>query len=649
MTKSSPPPDGLASDFSRLPGGGTNSESLCANLLGILDSVDLPLVVVGPELTVTGFNRAAMAAVHLTPADIGRSARDLQGLASVKDLVNLCQQVMADGEACRRDIRDGDRSFVLRIAPYTGSSDAAVGAVLTFTNVTAFRASIDQAVYEREYTKAILNTVIGPLVVLNADLRVQTANRAFYDMFGVSRDQTHNVPFRDLGDAEWRSSGLWSALQATASIEHSFETLEIERDLPALGRRTILIDARKLSREGTTAILVALQDITERKVAEEALKEADRRKDEFLATLAHELRGPLAPLRNMLEVMNLAGNDGELIKRARATMDRQVGQMARLVDDLLDVSRISHDKIELKLERLEIASVIHHAVEASRPLVDCAKHKLSVALPSEPIYMDADPLRLTQVIVNLLNNACKYTEAGGKIWLTVERQGSELVVKVRDTGVGIPTDMLSRIFEMFTQVGRSLERSQGGLGIGLTLVKRLVELHGGSVEAFSEGAGQGSEFVVRLPALADVHQVPQQAEPAADARTVTGRRVLVVDDNIDGATSFATWLRLAGNETCVVHDGLEAVNAAERFRPDVVFLDIGLPTLNGYDACRRIRAASWGRGLAVVAVTGWGRHEDRNMSNEAGFDAHMVKPVSFEAVSKLLASLPGTPGRPRTI
>jgi signal transduction histidine kinase/ActR/RegA family two-component response regulator len=648
MSELSPARDGWASDFSRLRGVGADAGSLCANLLGILDSVDLPLVVVGQDLTVTGFNRASMAAVHLTLQDIGRPACDLQGLAGVKDLNKLCLQVMADNEICLRDVRDADRSFILRIAPYSGSVHEALGAVLTFTNVTAFRASIDQAIYEREYTKAILNTVMGPLVVLDADLRVQTANRAFYGMFDVSRDQAHGVRFQDLGNDEWKTSGLWAALQATASNNQPFQTLEIERDLATLGRRTVLIDARKLPPERATSILVALHDITERKVAEEALKEADRRKDEFLATLAHELRGPLAPLRNMLEVVKRADNDVELISQARATMDRQVSQMSRLIDDLLDLSRISRGKIELRRERLEFTSVVCHAVEACRPLMDCAEHELSVTLPSEPIYLDADPVRLTQVIGNLLNNACKYTESGGKIWLSAERQGSALVVKVKDTGVGIPTDMLSRIFEMFAQVGRSLERSQGGLGIGLTLVKRLVELHGGSVEAFSEGPDRGSEFVVRLPALPAAHQVPQQVDTPG-AQTAPARRILVVDDNRDGATSFAMLLQFAGNETCVVHDGLEAVEATERFRPDVVFLDIGLPTLNGYEACRRIRAGSWGKDVTVVAVTGWGRDEDRSKSNEAGCDAHLVKPVDFDAVMNLLASLPQRPERWQTI
>jgi PAS domain S-box-containing protein len=642
MTNSSRWAEGRAGDFSGVPGGGTGVDSHCANLLGILDSLDLPLVVVGSGFTVAGFNRAAMEAVHLTSADLGRPARELQALAGVKDLDSLCLQAMVDGVSCRRDIRDADRSFVLRIAPYISDAGPA-GAVFTFTNVTAFRASIDQAIYEREYAKAILNTVVEPLVVLDADLRVQTANRAFYLMFGVSRDLAHGMPLQELGNEEWKASGLWTALQAIAATEDSFRAMDIEREFPDIGRRTVQVDARKLLRDGATAILVALQDITERKAAEEALKEADRRKDEFLATLSHELRGPLAPLRNMLELMKRAEHDGALINRARATMERQVSQMSCLIDDLLDLSRISHDRIELKRERVEIASVIHHAVEALRPLADAAGHELNVALPAEAVFLHADPVRLTQVLGNLLNNACKYTEAGGKIWLIAERQGDDLLVKVKDSGVGIPADMLSRIFEMFAQVGRSLERSQGGLGIGLTLVKRLVELHGGSVEAFSAGDGRGSEFVVRLPVFVEQAQDTPPLE-SVDAQTAAPRRILVVDDNQDGAISLAMLLQLAGNETCVVHDGIEAVKAAERFCPDVVFLDIGLPGLNGYDACRRIRAGLRGPDMTMVALTGWGRDEDRSKSSAAGFNAHLVKPVDYNAVLTILASLPESRG-----
>ncbi len=283
------------------------------------------------------------------------------------------------------------------------------------------------------------------------------------------------------------------------------------------------------------------------------------------------------------------------MQRACCTMDRQLGQMTRLIDDLLDVSRISRCRIELKRGRVELASVVYQAVEACRPLAESHKHEVNVTLPPEPILLHADPVRLAQLFGNLLNNACKYTEPGGRIWLSAQlasggRQPPEVVVKVKDTGMGIPLDKLDNIFGMFTQVDRTLERSQGGLGIGLTLVKRLVEMHGGSIEAFSEGAGRGSTFVVRLPILIDKPQGQQPSEPTGNEQTATtGRRILVVDDNRDGAASLAMLLKLAGNETYAVHDGLEAVEAAERFRPDVVLLDIGLPKLNGRDAARRIR------------------------------------------------------------
>ena len=327
-------------------------------------------------------------------------------------------------------------------------------------------------------------------------------------------------------------------------------------------------------------------------------------------------------------------------------MDRQLGHMTRLVDDLLDVSRISRGRMELKRERVELASVVYQSVEACRPLAECAKHEVTVTLPPEPIYLHADPVRLAQVFGNLLNNACKYTEVGGRIGLTAElagggRQPPEVVVKVKDSGIGIPPDQLDSIFGMFTQVDRTLERSQGGLGIGLTLAKRLVEMHGGSIQAFSEGIGQGSEFVVRLPILIDNRRRPQPSGPTGNEQPApTARRVLVVDDNRDSAASLAMLLELAGNETYTAHDGLEAVQAAESFRPDVVLLDIGLPKLNGRDAARRIREQPWGTNMVLVALTGWGQDEDRRRSKEAGFDYHLVKPVNYADLNKLLASLP---------
>ena len=397
-------------------------------------------------------------------------------------------------------------------------------------------------------------------------------------------------------------------------------------------------------------VAILFNDITERRRIERELREADRRKDEFLAMLAHELRNPLAPIRNMLEIMKRGDGHADLIPQARATMDRQLGHMTRLVDDLLDVSRISRGRIELKRERVELASVVYQSVEACRPLAECAKHEVTVTLPPEPIHLHADPVRLAQVFGNLLNNACKYTEAGGRIGLSAELasgggQPPEVVVKVKDSGIGIPPDKLDSIFGMFTQVDRTLERSQGGLGIGLTLAKRLVEMHGGSVRAFSEGPGRGSEFVVRLPVLIVEPRKSQPAEPTGNEPPApTARRVLVVDDNPDSAASLAMLLKLAGNETCTAHDGLEAMKTAETFRPDVVFLDIGLPKLNGRDAARRIREQPWGTKMVLVALTGWGQDEDRRRSQEAGFDHHMVKPIDYAVLNKLLASLPSEQG-----
>lgn len=372
----------------------------------------------------------------------------------------------------------------------------------------------------------------------------------------------------------------------------------------------------------------------------EALREADRRKNEFLATLAHELRNPLAPLRNGLEIMRLMGDNAAAVGEARSMMERQLSQMVRLVDDLLDVSRISLGKLELRPERVHLATVVNNAVETSRPVIDAAGHELTVVLPSAPVVVDADVTRLGQVFANLLNNAAKYSERGGHIRLAAEREGSEVVVSVSDTGIGIPSDMLSKVFDLFTQVDRSLEKSHGGLGIGLTLVKRLVELHGGRVEAQSAGPGQGSTFTVRLPA---VHEEPRlrRANPA-EANVKTGLRVLVVDDNRDSAISLAKILRLKGSVTDIAHDGEEAVALAERLKPDVVLMDIGLPKLSGHKACRRIREQPWGRRMVLIALSGWGREEDFRESKEAGFDHHMVKPVVLGTLLKLLVDLPPT-------
>jgi CheY-like chemotaxis protein len=384
-----------------------------------------------------------------------------------------------------------------------------------------------------------------------------------------------------------------------------------------------------------------IDDFTERRNAEEALKEADRRKDEFLAILAHELRNPLAPLRNGLQIIRLAGNDRAAVEQARAMMERQLEHFVRLVDDLLDLSRISRRKIVLNKQRIDLATVVNSAVESCDPLIKQSGHELTVTLPDELVYVDGDRTRLAQVLCNLLTNAAKFSERGSRIWLTAERQGSDAVVSVKDTGVGIPPHMLLQVFDMFAQVDRSLEKTQGGLGIGLSIVKRLVEMHGGTVEARSEGPGMGSEFLVRLPVVLSLAHGQEQAGDGDQrlARPTVRRRILVVDDNVDIADSLAMMLEMTGNEVRTAHDGLEGVAAAAAYRPDMILLDIGMPKMNGYEACRRIREQPWGKGILIAAVTGWGQEEDKRRSQEAGFDHHLLKPVELTAIAKLLAEL----------
>lgn len=392
------------------------------------------------------------------------------------------------------------------------------------------------------------------------------------------------------------------------------------------------------------AAAVAIQNaIAYRKLqrAEETLREADRRKDEFLATLSHELRNPLAPLSNAVQVLRLAGDDPGTRESARRIMERQLEQLVRLVDDLLDLSRVTRGKMELRKERIDLIAAVNSAIETSRPLVEARDHTLAVSLPPGPVYLEADLIRLAQVFANLLSNACKYTERGGRIRLLVERDGNDAVVKVGDNGIGIPAHALPWIFDIFTQFDQSFERSQGGLGIGLSLVRRLVEMHGGTVEAHSDGPGQGSEFVVRLPLC--VEQPAGLVTEEADGRIpAPRRRILVVEDNLDSAETLREVLALLGHEVLTAYDGLEAVTSAETFRPDLVLLDIGLPKLNGYDAARRIRKQPWGKGMVLVATTGWGQEDDRKRARDAGFDIHLTKPVRIESVQALLARMDGT-------
>ncbi len=369
------------------------------------------------------------------------------------------------------------------------------------------------------------------------------------------------------------------------------------------------------------------------------LSEADHRKNEFLATLAHELRNPLAPICNGLQLMKLAGGQHEAIDQARAMMERQLTHMVRLVDDLMDVSRISQGKLELRKKPILLTTALNSAIEASGAAIEQKRHQLIVQFPAQPLMVDADLTRLAQVFQNLLNNAAKYSESGGQIHLSVESQGTHATVTIKDAGVGIAADQLPHIFEMFTQVDRSLDMSQGGLGIGLSLVKQLVGMHGGTVEAKSGGPGHGSAFVVTLPLM---DQTLERHVPGGDEKAAASPlplKILVVDDNRDGADSLSEMLQLMGNDTRTGYDGEQAVAMAVDYRPDVILLDIGLPKLNGYEACRAIRQQAWSQGMVLIAVTGWGQDKDRSRTREAGFDHHMVKPLDPQELMKILDGL----------
>jgi PAS domain S-box-containing protein len=382
-------------------------------------------------------------------------------------------------------------------------------------------------------------------------------------------------------------------------------------------------------------------DISELKGKEEALREADRRKDEFLATLAHELRNPLAPLRNGLEILERTRSDTPLGSRVRGIMSRQLEQMVRLIDDLMDVSRISRGRISVRREHVDILEAVKTAIESARPVIESAGHKLTVALPADPVMVDGDEMRLAQVFANLLSNAAKYTPRGGEVQVAVTRDAGHACIAVKDNGIGISKTMLPRIFDLFMQVDNAIERAQGGLGVGLSIAQRITQMHGGTLLVASEGEGKGTQFTVRLPLahvdeeIANAHRERKKADEAK------GRRILVADDNADAASTLAAMLELMGHEVMTASDGADAVEKAAAFKPDIIFLDVGMPRMNGYDACKRIRAMPGGSRMNIVALTGWGQESHKRLSHEAGFDRHFVKPVSPEDLAAVFESPPG--------
>ncbi len=623
----------------------------------IVATVREPLLVLDADLRVQSASRSFYENFRVTPEgtenrllyDLGNRQWDIPALRRLLEEV-LPQENQVNDFAVEHEFEHiGKKTMLLNARRLIRATDQTPLILLAIEDITERKRLEDElrqvATEIHEYTASIVATVREPLLVLDADLRVQSASRSFYENFRVTPEGTENRLLYDLGNRQWDIPALRRLLEEVLPQENQVNDFAVEHEFEHIGKKTMLLNARRLIRatDQTPLILLAIEDITERKRLEDelrqiaaAMSEAARRKNEFLALLAHELRNPLAPIRSAVQLMQLT-NDPESNKAATGIVERQVDQMVRLVDDLLDVSRISRGKIELRKQRIDLASIVTQAVEDTHALVTSMGHKLIVTVPPEPVYLNADRSRLIQVLGNLLNNACKFTDMGGRISLAVEEQDGEAVISVRDNGIGIAVAELPNIFDMFMQADTSMERSVSGLGIGLALVKNLVEMHGGTVDVQSDGLGSGSVFVVRMAIMDQPSLSPSLVLPDIASASASAQRILVVDDNVDAAVMLERLLQLNGKQTRIAHSGLEALDVAEQFQPHLILLDIGLPKLNGYEVCRRIRLQPWGKDMVVIALTGWGQEEDRKRSREAGFNAHFVKPLERAALMQVLA------------
>jgi PAS domain S-box-containing protein len=640
----------------------------------ILDGIAAGLIVIGTDRKIEHWNAWMVSASRRSPADVvGKTLAQVFSDAEMRIVDRAIESALDAGASTLLTNALHENLLPLNtragrpllhdvvVSPVgDGHPRKCVVQIIDVTDATRR----ERFLRDRQNARYYALVESAPDAILNVDSEgiIRLANPAAAAQFGYSAEELVGQPASLLCEREdaWRD--IWLSVSGGTP---SARPTEVRVRLKDGTLRYFEISAARWKDGSRTLVTAILRDVNDRRDAEIALRESesrsranakaleelnevlrekskalsemDRRKDEFLATLAHELRNPLAPLRNGLQLLKLAKDDVGLVERTRHMMDLQLAQMVRLIDDLLDVGRITNDRIGLNKERTSLDKVIRQAIETSAPLILAQQHELSIELPSREIGLDADVVRLTQVFANLLNNAAKYTPRNGKITIAAEEDGDTVTVRVSDNGIGIPPELLPKVFDIFMQVDKSLERAQGGLGIGLSLVKRLVEMHGGTVEAQSKGLGQGSVFVVRLPTaqVAAYSELPVPTE--VHAAPPTGHRILVVDDNEDAAASLALLLGLMGHETRTANNGLEAIEVADQFQPDVALLDIGMPKLNGYETARRMRQRTWGREMLLVAVTGWGQDADRRRSDDAGFNSHLVKPVNVDEIERLLA------------
>ena len=614
-----------------------------ARLQLVADSIPALISYIDAEGRYRLHNRAYQRWFGRTPEEVnGRHIREVLGEAAWATIRPHAERALSGESVSHESLvpyeNGGPRWVAVTHTPDVGADGRVRGFVAHVMDITERK----RAEEERQKFVSLVENCTDFIAMSALDGRLTYMNPAGRQMLGIgSAEEVQTTKVRDYVPEDVQALYAGEVIPSVLGKGHWAGEVQVRHT--RTGRLIPMYQVAFLIRDphGNAPLCLATvaRDITEQKKSAQALREADRRKNEFLATLAHELRNPLAPLRNGLELLALAGGETGSVERAREMMARQLQQMVRLIDDLLDVSRITRNRLELRCERIELAAVVQSALEAVRPQIDAWNHELEVRLPAEPVWLYVDQMRLAQIISNLLSNAAKYTNRGGRIRLVAERAAGELVLTVADSGIGIPPEQLPNIFEMFAQVDSALDRSQGGLGIGLALARGLVEMHGGTIEARSAGAGRGSEFLVRLPVIADSAETAaiarDEREPFATAR----QRILVVDDYEDSAETLATMLELMGHETRTARDGPSAVQAAASFEPDFVLLDIGLPVLNGYEVARRIRAEPWGHKAVLVALTGWGQAEDKHRAEAAGFDIHLTKPVDPEVLQRLFAKM----------
>ena len=623
-----------------------------SDLSNLMNSIDVSSMFLDQNLNIKRFTSPVQSLFNIRSEDIGRPLTDQTHRLDYENLSADAEEVLRTLKPFEHEVKSKDgRWHCVRIVPYYAADKRIDGVLITFEDITERKQGEEALRESEEKFRNLANSMSQLAWIAEADGSIYWYNERWFEYTGTTLEDMQGWGWQSVHAPEEIERVVEKFRRHIASGETWEDTFPLRSKTGEY--RWFLSRALPIRNENGDILrwFGTNTDIEDVRRAEEKLKEADRRKDEFLATLAHELRNPLAPIRSGIEILRYCEYDKEKIEQTLAIVERQTNHIIRLVDDLLDISRITEGKITLQKKRIELKTAIEMALETNCELIESNGHQLTISLPDEPVYLEADLTRIAQIFLNLLNNAAKYTPMGGKIWLTAEKESNEIVVSIKDTGIGIAPEMLSNIFEMFSQIENNFSQTRSGLGIGLSVVKKLIKMHGGTIKAFSTGANNGSEFVMRLPLAADQSAAAESAPPhstideiaqsgnlkMAENGTVSPsklKRILVVDDNEDAAKMLEFLLSDDGHRVSTAFDGKTGIAAAETFQPDVCLLDIGLPDMNGYELARTLREMM--PEVTLIALTGWGQEEDRRQSKEAGFNHHLVKPVDFETLRTLV-------------